>query len=92
MTELELHIIRSNAIADFVNEQSVRYRKHSALAIEEDIALAIGWFGVPIDEFFEPEYVKNFENDASDFLLASITRLKAERIVYDNKLKNEEKN
>lgn len=43
---------RIDAIAEFVNRQSVEYRKHSAHAITEDIALAIG-MGVPRERFYD---------------------------------------
>lgn len=37
---------RKQAIADFVDAQSVQYRKHSALAVAEDAVLAVEHFGV----------------------------------------------
>lgn len=37
---------RRQGIADFVNEQSVQYRRHSADAVQEDKKLATEQFGV----------------------------------------------
>jgi len=44
---------RSKAVAAFIDRQSVMYRKHSALAIEEDIELAVAEFGVSREWFYE---------------------------------------
>ena len=47
-----VHEMYLRGIVDFVNLQSEISRKHSGDADDEDIALAIGFFGVPAEMFF----------------------------------------
>jgi len=78
--------IQDDILVDFINEQSVRYRKHSSNAINEDQALAIGWFGVSIAQMFhDPDTREGFKQITelsdleNDLLIASIVKLRAER-------------
>jgi hypothetical protein len=41
--------VGAEAVKRFVNEQSVRYRKHSGRAVVEDYALAVELFGIDPD-------------------------------------------
>lgn len=42
-------------IADFVNKVSVEYRKHSALAVQEDVLTAVAHFDVPAEAFWSDD-------------------------------------
>lgn len=50
--------VRTDAIAEFVLEQSVQGGKHSGLAHDEDVRLAITRFGVPPEKIYDPEDVE----------------------------------
>lgn len=67
----DLRVIKQRAIADFVAKQSVDYQKHSGLAIQEDIALAIGWFDVPLSMLYDDDFKIS---QLSDEALAQIVR------------------
>lgn len=78
---LDLSFLRKQAIADFVNEQAVRARKHSGESISEDIALAVGYFDVSLDQIYDEDTTLV---SLDDFTLAQIIRYRAER---DSKIK-----
>jgi hypothetical protein len=57
-----VRLAQQEAVTHFVNEQCVRYQKHSGLAIQEDMKLAVELFGIdpyaPGTEWF-PEWRDN---------------------------------
>ena len=65
--------IMQDGIATFLNVTMERSRKHSGEANLEDMAAAVGYFGVHIDEFYESDDpFSSFE--ASDYFLAELHR------------------
>ena len=49
---------RAQAVADFVNRMSVVYRKHNAVAVQEDARLAVAEFGVdPVKAGWPMEWI-----------------------------------
>ena len=57
--------LRAEAVADFVNRQSVLYRKHSGDAVYEDMVLAVSEFGVPAEAFYDdPEEAQRLRDEA----------------------------
>jgi hypothetical protein len=49
---------RPKAVADFVNRMSVVYRKHNAVAVQEDARLAVSEFGVdPVKAGWPVEWI-----------------------------------
>lgn len=74
---LDIRVIRQNAIADFLKEQHKRDRQHTRSALNEDIALAIGHFDVPIDMIYDGSGMS--ELYLSDECLGMIVRHRMKR-------------
>lgn len=68
-----IDLVKREAIWEFVSYQSAEYRKHSGNAVEEDIALAVGRFGVPLESFYGDDVSIS---QLSDYLIAEIQRQK----------------
>lgn len=80
-TDAQIKDIQQKAIAEFVNKQAEEYKKHSANAIDEDIALAMGWFGVPLRAFYDLDV--ETEADLESELLGNIVKYRFKRAQYD---------
>lgn len=78
---IDKRYVRQAAIADFVNKLLASYKKHSGNAANEDVALAIGYFDVPV------ELIYNDSNELalSDEVLGMIVRHRLERKQEDGK-------
>jgi hypothetical protein len=76
-------VIYKLAISEFIHKLSEWSSKNTSSIIAEDIALAIGWFDVPLDMIYKPEkYVDGGPSsiaDLDDDVLAAIVRLRMQR-------------
>jgi hypothetical protein len=74
---IDTKVMKQQAIADFLKEVSARYKKHSAVAVSEDIAIAVGLFDVPLSMLYDDDTTSIAQLD--DVTLATIVRLRMER-------------
>lgn len=69
-------------IAKFVNELTKRGGHHSANARSEDMAIAIGWFDVPLSAFYDDKEISSIAQ-LDDTTLSMIVRLRMEKEMLD---------
>jgi len=74
---LDQKVFRQKAIADFV-KKIMEGSKVSTGGYANEIALAVGWYEVPLEDIFGDD-VKALSDLKDDFLIASIVRMRDKR-------------
>ena len=74
---LDQKVFRQKAIADFV-KKIMEGSKVSTGGYANEIALAVGWYEVPLEDIFGDD-VKALSGLKDDFLIASIVRMRDKR-------------